>query len=485
MPASLPPWPALAGSLPEGPLVVHRAVLGKVHQAASDFRWITHTEAVRPRKLGLDQKLSLGPEDRPVRSPAWRSLGDAEVAIVSYRSRAVDRAGRSGGLEKQILYWPRPEPNQAVTGAFALLGALQEASDALWWEHWEDYRWDEPEFFLPREPEEIAPGRLDLAISQGLAELTGACSQQALAEFYAGLLAGAQPAALEGLAEPLPSLAIAALLLPFPPTQARRLSLAGALPNSRHLPASLANWNGVVRTAEQPELPDGGPSPTIEQQERGAVLAAAIFRGDPAGLTPVTPAPQPAAKPEPPPPPPPEPVPAPKPPPVVATVQANTRPSLSRAGERFEQFLRAGDEMRFLEAIPGNAAILSESEGEYLLDKARQAIADLEPQAQGEAPRARQLRAKIELIRAWLVCCCPRPETEQALQSAQNQKVPPLLFALTLDPDRWAAGCTLSRDEFGELVRACGRLKQSFTRSQMEAFGQWGRADAIRSLLRS
>jgi len=485
MPASLPPWPALAAGSPDGSLEVHRAVLGKVHQAASDFRWITHTEAIRPRKLGLDQKLSFGPEDRPVRSPAWRALDDALVAIVSYRSRAVDRAGRAGGLEKQILYWPKPRPEQTVAGAFALLGALGEASDAVWWDHWEDYRWDEPEFFLPREPEEIPFGRLDLAVSQGLTELTAACSEDALAEFYAGLLAVSQghPAALEGLAEPLPPLALAALLLPFAPEEARQLSLAGALPNSRHLAANLANWRGVARTQEQPELPDDGPQPTAAQQQRGAAMAAAVFRGDPAGLAGVAP----AVPPEPvePPAAPPKPAPKPEPPPASLPAQATAAPVLSRAGERFEQFLRAGAESRSLEAIPGNAAVLSEQEGRYLLERAQEAIASLESETEGDSPRERQLRAKIELIRSWLVSCFPRPETETALGSAQNQKIPPLLFALTLEPNEWAASCRLSRSEFGELVRVCGRLKQGFTRSQLEAFGEWGRKRPIRSLLRS
>ncbi len=486
MPASLPPWPALAAGSPEGSITVHRAVLGKVHQAASDFRWITHTEAIRPRKLGLDQKLSLGPEDRPVRSPAWRALDDALVAIVSYRSRAVDRAGRSGGLEKQILYWPTPPSGRTAAGAFALLGALAEASDAVWWEHWEDYRWDEPEFFLPREPEEIPFGRLDLAVSQGLTELTAACSEDTLGKFYAGVLTEARPAALEGLAEPLTPLALAALLLPFTPEQARKLSLAGALPNSRHLAASLENWDGVARTSEQPELPGERPTPSSQDTERGAALAAALFRGDPAGLTPAAP----LRAPVPPPaaavskePPPPEPIATPEPPPAATPARPTTPPTLSRAGERFEQFLRAGAESRSLEAIPGNAAVLDEAEGVYLLGRAREAIAALEPEAQGDAPRARQLMAKIELIRAWAVSCFPRPKTERTVTSTQNKKIPPLLFAMMLEPGLWAQNCRLSREELLELLRTCAKLRSGFTHSQIEAFQIWGRAPAIRSLL--
>ena len=289
MPAELPRWPALAAAQAAGgSLTVHRAVLGKVHQAASDFRWIAHSPEIQPRKLGLDKLLSLGPEDRPVRAAAWRALPDACVAVVCYRSRAVDRAGRSGGLEKQILYWPAPEPGAVAEGAFALLGSLENASDDVWWAHWEDYRWEAPDFFLPLEPVELPTGRIDLSVEQGLAQLTGACDEHQLARLFAELLAQdkALPAVLGALAEPLPPLALAALLLPFEPDDARRLSLAGALPNSRQAAAALANWDGVVRTADAPEVPGERPRPTPEQLERGARMAAAVWAGSPGGLRP-------------------------------------------------------------------------------------------------------------------------------------------------------------------------------------------------------
>ena len=226
MPLELPPWPAFGPNRrrPEAPLTVHRAVLGKVHQAASDFRWITHTPEVQPRKLGLSALLSLGPEDIPVRTAAWRMLDAGAVAMVGYRSRAVDRSGRSGGLEKQILYWPRAGTTDGLAaGAFALLGALEGASDDIWWSSWDSYRWDEPDYYLRREPEAIGPGDLSQAVEQGLEALQAAVGDKPkLARFYGQLLAGsvARPALLDGLAEPLPPLALAALL-PLAPRRRR------------------------------------------------------------------------------------------------------------------------------------------------------------------------------------------------------------------------------------------------------------------------
>ena len=474
MPANPPPWPAFAGAPSAGaPLTVYRAVLGKVHQAASDFRWITHPEAIRPRKLGLDALLSFGSEDRPVRTPAWRSLPEAAVAIVGSPSRAVDRAGRAGGLEKQILYWPTPDPRQFVTGAFALLAAIQEASDAVWWEHWEDFRWDEPGFFLPRDPEPIALGRTDLLVAEGLTQLTAACSQEQVSRLYAEMLAApsTRPAAVEGLAEALPALAIAALLLPFSARQAATLSIVGALPNSRHMPAALENWNAVFRTTEQPGIPGAGLRPSAAEIDRGAAMAAAIWRGEPEvrALLKQAPPPKPA-------PPPPKPV---APPVVVQPPVAAEPPTLSPIAQRFERFLAAGPAQRSLDAIPGNAEILAADAGRFLMGRAIQAISHLQPAVEGDSPRARQLQIKLELVRAWVTSCYPAPEAERELSALKNHRIPPLLFAIDLSPEGWARASTLSADELRRLVAASRRLKNGFTREQWSRFEQWSRHPSL------
>lgn len=477
MPSSLPPWPALAGVDPADSLTVHRAVLGKVHQAASDFRWITRTDAVDPRRLGLDQRLSLGPEDRPLRAAAWRSLADACVAIVVYRSRAVDRAGRSGGLEKQVLYWSNPAPGATAAGAFGLLHALADASDALWWDQWQDFRWDDSEFFLPREPENLPLRSLDLLVEQGLTELREAVSQQQLAAFYAELLAAAPhaPARLDAIAEPLTPLALAALLLPFDPKDARRLSIAGALPNSRQQPSALQNWDGVVRTAEQPELPDDRPQPNARQLERGAEFAAAVWRGAPEELRPRR-----AAAPAPPPPPAPAP-PQPDPP----KRQAPQQPvELSASARRFEQLLLAGPAERYLEPAAENVELQAEPAARLLLAQARKAMDELTPETLGKEPRARQLALKVEMIRAWICSCCPYPEIAGNVSAESNARVPPLYYAASVEPEVWAAACTLAPQRLRTLCRRSSELESGWTRELRDRYRQWLRHPAVELLLR-
>ncbi|MBI1354246.1 MAG: hypothetical protein GC160_07865 [Acidobacteria bacterium] len=508
----LPPWPAFGPrpQAPDEPLTVHRAVLGKVHQAASDFRWITHSEAIQPRKLGLDRLLSLGPEDAPIRTYAWRSLVGAAVAVVGYRSRAVDRSGRSGGLEKQILYWPQPEQNQRIAGAFALLGALADASEAVWWDHWDSYRWDEPDFYLRRKEDEVACDGLEAAISRGLAELREAVEDEALlARFYAELLSGpgSRPALLDGLAEPLPPLALAALLLPLPVQAAFRVSLAGSLPNSRHLPESLSNWEGAVRTAGQPPVSGEAAAISAEVQDRAAEMARAAWTGDASRLgaaprptvTAPEPSPAPAPTPRPAPvraapvraapipapvQPEPEPSPqAPEPPETVRPAEPVSRPpALSEPAARFERFLRAGAAERFLQSAPGDAQPLSDAEGLYLLALAEQALSDLEPEARGDDPRARQLRIKCELIRAWSTAYYPRPEVFTRLLPLKNGKIPPLLFAAELDPAAWARQSRYSDEQFRDLLEISALRPALWTDAQHRAMSTWANTPAIEAL---
>ena len=53
----------------------------------------------------------------------WRTLADQCFALVSYPSRAIDTAGRSSFLEKQVLAWRRPIGIPAALGALLLLQA--------------------------------------------------------------------------------------------------------------------------------------------------------------------------------------------------------------------------------------------------------------------------------------------------------------------------------------------------------------------------
>lgn len=293
-PLGLLGWPALAGmSLTATPKIeLERGVWGKVHGAASDYRWIAATPGFLPLTDRLVAELNLGSEDSPSREVAWRTLGDLHLAVCSYPSRAVDAAGRKATIEKQVMAWRRPAELPAILGAFALLPAVATASDSLWWDHSGDARWAESDFVLPldataKPPILIQESRLAEAVERGIQALLAALGSDSLARLYGCLLAGQRGLFLEPRsAEPLAPEALAALLLPLPRELADGLSLAGGIPSQRFDPASLAARWAVLATHGPaarlaPPLP---PLPTPDPG--GARLVQALELRQPAFLGP-------------------------------------------------------------------------------------------------------------------------------------------------------------------------------------------------------
>jgi len=293
-------WPALdlRGQPLPSRLAYERGIWGKVHGAPSDFRWIATTPsfASSGRRDDLPRELHLGTEDAPEKSISWRILGDICYAMSAYPSRATDAAGRTGFLEKQVLEWRRPEDVPAALAALLLLPHVASFDDSVWWDRRTGPRWsDDEDATLSLSPTEtasplpVATADVEAAITRGLAQLTAAISEPALAELYAALLVGQSAISLRGLRSPLSAEAVAALLLPLPRPLADSLSIAGWLPSRRVPDADELQrcWDLVLGGPAAPPPPAVAPTPDQERQARA--MAQGLLAGDPAPLGEATP----------------------------------------------------------------------------------------------------------------------------------------------------------------------------------------------------
>ncbi len=283
-------WPAFeVGRLPRE-LPCERAVWGKVHGAASDYRWIARSPGFEDSGSGLVPALNLGIEDQVQRGPFWRVLGSTCLAGVCYASHATDAFGRAATIEKQLLLWQRPPDVPAAFGALVLLPRIFPANDEIWWERAGDARWRDPEFSLAL-PAEVAPvpteEALGALIERGCRQVADLVESGLLEQFYLDLLEHRRPALLGALAQPLGPEGLAALLLPLPRALADSLSLAGWLPSSRFDPVSLGQrWGGlcVPQQARGPAERGAATAPKNRQSAMlmaGALLAAARDSGAP------------------------------------------------------------------------------------------------------------------------------------------------------------------------------------------------------------
>ncbi len=287
-PDRLPAWPALdlGGQALPAQISYELGVWGKLHGAPTDYRWIATSTAFDPGSMALEKELQLGSEDVPQRSFHWRSLGDHCIAMVTYPSRAVDAAGRSSFLEKQVLAWRRPAGTPAALGVLVLLPQVAQATDQVWWDRQAQNRWTEDDetlnlFSADNAPLAISAEGLEAAIARGVKELNGALTERALTDLYAQLLTG-QQAIPVALAAPLGPEAVAALLLPLPRALADTLSLAGWLPSQRipDVDALRRCWNLVLGGDVLPPALAGTPSPA--QLDQARAMAKALLANDPA-----------------------------------------------------------------------------------------------------------------------------------------------------------------------------------------------------------
>ena len=279
-------WPALQRDA-EFPTRIsfEQGVWGKVHGASSDFRWITTTPAFAGARNHIERELSLGSEDAATQSTFWRALGDTCYTAGFYPSRAVDAAGRTGFLEKQILEWQRPAGVPAALGALLLLPVAARLDDTNWWEKHSDVHWDD-QAALPlaaAPPLQASMASIAQAIAEGLRLLAESTSEDALTELYAAILAGGRAVPLKGLSAPLPATALAALLLPLPRSVADRLSIAGWLPSKRPSDDAGRCWD-VILGGAAPWPGGDSVAPTADQLRDARTMAKAVLAGIPGDL---------------------------------------------------------------------------------------------------------------------------------------------------------------------------------------------------------
>lgn len=269
-------WPALSGleRVPARAQVpCDRGVWGKIHQAATDYRWIGRSPGFGAGLRRPEEVLAVGPVEVPRRAFGWRVLDRRRFALVTAASRAVDRAQRSGFLESEILEltaladdWP------LAAQALAALDTLEAAPVVEWGLAAESLALAaEAERRLPAPPnlvldsskltEIVARGRAGLATRAALAD-----GRHRLVALYDRLLSGRAPGvAWWATGEPLGAAALGCLLLPLPAERARHLSLLGWVFAPRVDPATFANrWDLVVTPDEPPSTP-GQPSAEAER----------------------------------------------------------------------------------------------------------------------------------------------------------------------------------------------------------------------------
>jgi hypothetical protein len=266
--------------VPAEALRYRRAIWGKVHGEASDYRWIARAGEFAQGAPDLAGALRLGAEDIPVSAPLWRRLPDRYLAVAVYPSRARDSAGRMTVIEKQVFEWPVSAAVPAALAALALLPEVARFDDTDWWERRGQGDWAAPDYALPidaadQPPIDVDARVLDGRVQDGVAALTGVTAPADLRAFYVQLLAGRFPARLR-VSSPLSPTALAVLLLPLPRYWADRLSLAGGIA-ARHIATRdlMRNWDGFAS-----DLPSEADASDAGQEitELADTMAAALLQ---------------------------------------------------------------------------------------------------------------------------------------------------------------------------------------------------------------
>ena len=412
MTAAFPPWPALnADAAPTGGLLQYgRAVRGKVHRAASDYRWIAATPGLDPQGLQMLKAITFGLEDRPLDLLAWVALDSGYLAVHAYPSRARDAAGRPGGLEKQVAFWtPGSLGVPPAAAAFFLLEAAQKFDDAVWWSTWERPDWGRAAFVLELGRSASLPipwdaARLRARIERGIAELRSGVDEESLARFYQAMIEGRRPAFLKVSSGSVSPAALAALLLPLPAGMAGKISLAGGLPVVEVRPELLENWAGIACGAA---VRDSGPAPG--EQARG--WARALLAGHPGSLG-------------------------------AAVQPAAERPAKAATGEpvaaaRYLSNFLASADRNLADPEPADAAWapIQGADLEELIQQVRRLDKEAgnSDRFAGDAERRRalqlHLRLKGDLARAWLYAHAPGNVVLQELPPRDDARAPALWFA--------------------------------------------------------
>jgi hypothetical protein len=427
-------WPALQVDRRLVPplLEYERGVWGKVHGAATDFRWIAQSEEFARGRGDLHIQLNLGAEDLPAEFPAWRTVGGCSYAVHAYPSRAIDARGRRGFLEKQVLEWRRPVEVPAALAAFFLLPQVARMDDSIWWDHYATVDQSPLEIYMPilrteHPPIVVSESELAAAIDRGRNALREAVDVDTLAKLYDDLLHRGCTV-LSRLRQPLPPEALGALLLPLNRELADRISLAGWVPTSHASLAELsARWEVLIAPADD----NVAAAPTSSRDAH--VLAEQLLTDgfprfvDPRSVrTPVAVTPEPVAskissqfdRPRP-------------------GIKLELAPPASNAPELLSELYEFArdtsrrwltpDELKTGHVVPyiaGNDAAVP-----LLSEWVRQVAAQYPPYANAE-----QWSVKVDLLRAAALALAPYSETvRDAGIPGPNSRVPALLFALMFD----------------------------------------------------
>jgi hypothetical protein len=456
-------WPALDLETPAPQrLEVEWAVWGKVHGAASDFRWIAHSPGIDPQARRLERELLLGFEDAPDRAVCWRALGESFCAVSCYPSRAIDAARRSGFLEKQLLEWMSPADAPAALGALLLLPQVSQFTDEDWWEHSADPGWSRTDFALVLKPKDaatvsVSEKELRRKAEDGLADLREAVGEESvLAEFYSALLAGQRPAILAGLHRPLKPEGIAALLLPLPREVADRLSVAGWLLSKRVDAESFRRlWDVLVCDRPPAMLRSSSPVAVTEQ---GREAAWAVFHADPSRLS--------------------------RRPRAQAGGAPVGRPQLPSVVERLQDFA-TDDSRRWmapeeLAGGPDRSLRTAEVYDGYLVD----CVESVETKVQKNGPsgfvrwQREHLQVKADLLRAAALALAPA--TFWRLGLPKSGRVPALLFCPLLAEQDWGRLDVLGEAKLGELVHQSLDCRPDlFGRAIRVWLERWGRRSRL------
>jgi hypothetical protein len=464
-------WPAFGGTARQElaawrsrELRTRRGIWGKVHGARTDFRWIARAPGLGAGAAAIEELVWVGDEEQPAKACLWRAA-TSWLAVSVRPSRAVDRVGRRGFCEKQVLEWAPEEPANAppaVAVALTTLPRAEALDDSLWWDRAPLLR-DAPELVLPIREADAPAVRLDettleAAVTRGLEDLARIAAlrdlQPSLAALYTSLLGSAAgPAILRGLLEPLPASALAALLLPLPRPVAERVSIAGWLFSPVPDLARLrCNWDVVV-------LPPSCRVPTAAEPRasaEGLRLADALLDGRPPAPPRARPAPAGGSR-----------MPAehlPGEPAELAAEVGRPGASLPLRGPGSDappmvralfEFARACDRRwlapEILEAAyrAAPAAVVGAVDGALLQEWIGGVAAGRPASAHSE-----QWAVKVDLLRAAALALMPTADTWQQIGAFESALVPPLLFAPVLVAGPGMLGERLGPRAYQECVTA-------------------------------
>jgi hypothetical protein len=441
-----------------------RAIWGKMHRASTDSRWIAASEGFDPSAELAIRALTVSTEDEPRTSRAWKQQGSGWMAIHAYPSRARDAAGRSGGLEKQLLFARADSAMPPTVAAFILLEAASRLDDSVWWDTWNDPNWEDYRYHLVLPPEpDIAWSTASLAqrIERGIEELRTKFSHSALAAFYQDILNSRLPAFLCAEPDLISPEALASLLLPLPPATAAKTSLLSGLPDSRLAADRLQAWTGVVSRLNT-AVPPVAAGPNAQR------MAESLISANPGLLA------------------------------SDATTESVAVPAGPKVRERTAQrlidFLESA-EFRALcgpeLAVADWRAIRSEAEIQALVERIRLLESDLEQDRSfpddPERYRARidQLRVKYDQARSWLYAFAPGPRILEQAPPRPGTPVAALRFVHLLAPEDWVLLNRYTEENWARLIahslKQAGQFEKR-TREWLQQFAP-GAPASIRQLL--